>query len=291
GDGQIGEFATNQDGSINNFGSPTSREGTEFYEKNEDEPATFRSEHSEKQSLNEKEEQSLQLSESPNLLASGYEDDARSNHSKPFLQQPSIEITPASDHKYVEYRGEDEPNSEHSQPMSPVGEESQQQQPPVEWRNYEHQDIHQEENRNNNNYQEQLIDFSSSPTAQGDEIIDISHQSQHSPHQNGHLKNYEDHENEDDENTSLLTYRTENEDSPSKKSNNNYKGENGHLLMGNGENSGRLSSSSTETEGADHENNNSDSSSVVIRQGTSTSLEHGQQHFQKLENEGRIEQL
>jgi len=61
--------------------------------------------------------------------------------------------------------------------------------------------------------------------------------------------------------------------------------------MGNGENSGRLSSSSTETEGADHENNNSDSSSVVIRQGTSTSLEHGQQHFQKLENEGRIEQL
>nr|CAD2171335.1 unnamed protein product [Meloidogyne enterolobii] len=291
GDGHIGEFATNQDGSINNFGSPTSREGTEFYEKNEDEPATFRSEHSEKQSLNEKEEQSLQLSESPNLLASGYEDDARSNHSKPFLQQPSIEITPASDHKYVEYRGEDEPNSEHSHPMSPVGEESQQQQPPVEWRNYEQQDIHQEENRNNNNYQEQLIDFSSSPTAQGDEIIDISHQTQHSPHQNGHLKNYEDHENDDDENTSLLTYRTENEDSPSKKSINNYKGENGHLLMGNGENSGRLSSSSTETEGADHENNNSDSSSVVIRQGTSTSLEHGQQHFQKLENEGRIEQL
>nr|CAD2161392.1 unnamed protein product [Meloidogyne enterolobii] len=303
GDGHIGEF--DQDGSINNFGSPnlTSKEGegTEFYERNEDETQrtereneseTFRSEHSEKQSLNEKEEQSLQLSESPNLLASGYEDDARSNQSKPFLQQPSIEITPASDHKYVGHQGEDEPNSEHSQPMSPVGEESQQQQPPVEWRNYEQQDIHQEENRNNNNnYQEQLIDFSSSPTAQGDEIIDISHQSQHSPHQNGHLKNYEDHENEDDENTSLLTYRTENEDSPSKKSNNNYKGENGHLLMGNGENSGRLSSSSTETEGADHENNNSDSSSVVIRQGTSTSLEHGQQHFQKLETEGRIEQL
>ncbi|CAK5043957.1 unnamed protein product [Meloidogyne enterolobii] len=111
GDGHIGEFATNQDGSINNFGSPTSREGegTEFYERNEDEnqraeesePATFRSDHIEKQSLNDKEEQSLQLSESPNLLASGYEDDARSNHSKPFLQQPSIEITPASDHKYV----------------------------------------------------------------------------------------------------------------------------------------------------------------------------------------------
>lgn len=291
----IGEYTTDQD---EYFGKPnlTPREGTEYeinegekqhIEDHENDPETFRSEHSENQILIGKEEELIHHSESPNLSASIYEGDTRSNHSKSFLQQPSIEITPASDlSEYVETRGDDEQKSEHSQPMSPVGEESEQQQH-IEWRHYEQQDIHQEENhKTDDNYQEQLIDFSSSPTAQG-EIIDISHQTQHSPHQNGHLKNYEDHENEDDENTSLLTYRDENGGSPSKKSN-NYKGENGHLLMGNGENSGRLSSSSTETEGAD---NNSDDSSVVIRQGTSTSLEHGQQQFQKLENEGRIEEL
>lgn len=153
------------------------------------------------------------------------------------------------------------------------------------------------ENHNNaNNYQEQIIDFSSSPTAaQENEMMD-SNRTQHSLQLNGHLKNYNEEENEDDEHTSLLTYRDEFENSPSKRSNNtsyitgDKNAENGHLLSG--ENSGRLSSSSNETEGADEENNNSDDSSVVIRQGTSN-FEHGQQQFQhsKLENESRIEEL
>ncbi|KAF7632288.1 hypothetical protein Mgra_00008297 [Meloidogyne graminicola] len=64
---------------------------------------TFRSEHSEDQSLNEKEE-TMQHSKSPSRSVNIDDHPVFTSHSRPFLQQPSIEITPASDHgEFVEF--------------------------------------------------------------------------------------------------------------------------------------------------------------------------------------------